>query len=539
MPYRNPADDTRQSKKYREARREALGQAAPFVKPMVTLKVKGQAHGLRIAVITDCQVKPGVPLAHLEWCGKYLAKKLPDVIVQIGDFGDMSSLSSHDDTGSLKFEGRRYRKDLDAIHRGMDLLMNPIKAVAGWNPELIETLGNHEDRVTRIVNSDKKLEGFMSLADLKYEEYGWKVYPFLQPVTVGGVAFCHYFPSGIMGHPITSAKNILTKLHMSAFAGHQQGRDIAYAKRADGQDMTAIISGCLTPDHKVLMSDLKYVPLDKLCVGDKVVSFDAEAPPRKRRFKTGTVVNLARDISDVYQVKLVSGKKFKVTLDHQWLVRQGTAYVWRTTESLRKGTRIPKFFDEWETLTSYDAGWLSGMYDGEGSLYSRTTTGGCCMQLAISQKEGPTLDKIERTILDLFGYDSTSTNTSDNVKQLRIKGGTTRIASVLGQLRPERLLAKFKPEQLGAICSRDSDDDIVESILAIGRQEIVRSEIDTGTYIVEGYPHHNSFYQHNEDYLSPFTNNHWRGMYFLHEVKNGAFDEMAVSIKYLKRRFAK
>lgn len=243
MPYRNPQDESRRSKRYREARKEALGLAAPFAKPMVTLNVKGQAHGLRIAVVTDCQVKPGVPLEQLHWCGKYIAKKQPDVIVQIGDFCDMPSLSTHDDKGSLKFEGKRYKTDLDAVHEGMDLLMNPIAKVSGYNPLLVLTLGNHEDRITRTINADKKLEGFMSLEDLQYERYGWKVYPFLQPITIAGVAFCHYFPSGIMGHPITSAKSILTKLHMSAFAGHQQGRDIAYAKRADGQDMTAIISG--------------------------------------------------------------------------------------------------------------------------------------------------------------------------------------------------------------------------------------------------------------------------------------------------------
>jgi len=243
MPYKDPQNESRRSKRYRDARREAIGTNAPFSKPMVSLNVKGQAHGLRIAVVPDCQAKPGVPLEHLDWCGKYLAKKRPDVIVQIGDFCDMPSLSTHDDKGSLKFEGKRYKTDLDAVHEGMELLVNQIAKVPDYKPLMLLTLGNHEDRITRTINADKKLEGFMSLADLKYEEFGWKVYPFLQPVTVGGVAFCHYFPSGIMGHPITSAKSILTKLHMSAYAGHQQGRDIAYAKRADGQDMTAIISG--------------------------------------------------------------------------------------------------------------------------------------------------------------------------------------------------------------------------------------------------------------------------------------------------------
>jgi hypothetical protein len=179
----------------------------------------------------------------LTWCSKYLAIKKPDVIVQIGDFCDMSSLSTHDAKGSIRLEGTRYKKDVDCTQRAMGMLMEHIHHVPGWKPKLILTLGNHEDRITRAVNADPKLQGLMSLDDLGYLEAGWTVYPFLQPVSIGGVAFCHYFPSGVMGKPITSAKTLLSKLHMSAYAGHLQGRDIAYAHRADGRDMTAIISG--------------------------------------------------------------------------------------------------------------------------------------------------------------------------------------------------------------------------------------------------------------------------------------------------------
>ena len=48
------------------------------------------------AIIPDCQVKDGVDLSYLTWVGKYLAEKKPDVIVNIGDFADMPSLSSYD-----------------------------------------------------------------------------------------------------------------------------------------------------------------------------------------------------------------------------------------------------------------------------------------------------------------------------------------------------------------------------------------------------------------------------------------------------------
>jgi len=42
-----------------------------------------------------------------------------------------------------------------------------------------------------------------------------------------------------------------------------------------------------------------------------------------------------------------------------------------------------------------------------------------------------------------------------------------------------------------------------------------------------------SFYQHDEDYKGPQGNHHWRGVIYKHEVKDGSYDMMEVSMKYL------
>jgi len=198
--------------------------------------------GLKIAVIPDAQVMPGVPMDHLAAAGEYIVEKKADVIVCIGDFGDFPSLSRFE-RNTLMFEGRRYKKDLAAFHEGMQHFLGPIEAAPDYDPVKVFTLGNHEDHIPRFVSENPILEEVISLDDLCLEEYGWKVYPFLQPVSINGVAFCHYFPSGVMGRPITSARAQLTKLHMSSVAGHQQGRDLAFSRRADGAHMTSVITG--------------------------------------------------------------------------------------------------------------------------------------------------------------------------------------------------------------------------------------------------------------------------------------------------------
>lgn len=212
--------------------------------------------GLKIAVIPDVQAAHGVSSEHLTWAGKYIAEKRPDVIVCIGDFGDFPSLSRFLKPGSEDAEGQHYQRDLDAFHRAMDLLMTPIKKRTGdgWQPHLEYTLGNHEDHIPRYVNEHPVQRGRMGIHELKLADYGWRVHPFLHPVAIGGVAFCHYFPSGVMGQPITSARALLTKLHMSAVAGHQQGRDVAYARRADGGHMTTIITGSFYTHNMAYLS---------------------------------------------------------------------------------------------------------------------------------------------------------------------------------------------------------------------------------------------------------------------------------------------
>ena len=245
----------RRTKAYRKvelAEHTTIG--APLQMPAVHYKVRGPKHGLKIAVIPDAQVKPGVPIDHLAAAGRYIAAKRPDVIVCLGDFADMGSLSSYDQAGSLGAEGKRYRADIDAAHRAMDVFMTPIVKERGYHPRMFLTMGNHEDRITRTIEQDPRhFEGLISLDDLAYADYGWQVIPFLQPIAIEDVAFCHYFPMGRMGRPATSPQVMLTKLHMSAIAGHQQGREIAYGKRADGRPLTAIISGSFYQHDEMYM----------------------------------------------------------------------------------------------------------------------------------------------------------------------------------------------------------------------------------------------------------------------------------------------
>jgi predicted phosphodiesterase len=187
--------------------------------------------GLRIGVIPDTQVRPGVRVDHLEWAGKYFAEKRPDVIVHLGDHWDMPSLSSYD-KGKASAEGRRVVKDIDAGNKALDLLTAPIRAAKGYSPRLVMLRGNHESRLDRYLDDHAELAGAFdgAFAD---ERLGWKVVPFLEPIEIGGVAFCHYFPRSSDGNVsqtkrgAPSARAQLLREMQSCVSGHRQGLDLA------------------------------------------------------------------------------------------------------------------------------------------------------------------------------------------------------------------------------------------------------------------------------------------------------------------------
>lgn len=218
--------------------------------------------GIKILVLPDVQAKPGVDFTYLARIGQYVIDKKPDVIVCIGDFADLPSLSSYD-KGKKSFEGRRFSKDIEAAKDAMCAFLTPIweynkmrakNRKAPYKPRMVMTLGNHEQRIDRAVDDDSKLEGLISVEkSLEYHVDGWEVHPFLEVVEIEGIAFSHYFQTGVMGRPASSAQAQLNKKHQSCIAGHQQGLQIATGFKANGQMITSIICGsCYEHDEGYL-----------------------------------------------------------------------------------------------------------------------------------------------------------------------------------------------------------------------------------------------------------------------------------------------
>lgn len=204
----------------------------------------------RHAFIPDTQVKAGVATDHLEAAGNYIADKMPDKIIHIGDHWDMPSLSSYDKKGCEGWEDKDVAEDFEAGLEAMDLLLKPIKKKKNYKPQMIFCMGNHENRVERARKDpdNRKFKKFLSDDQFRLKEFGWKVVPFEEVIRVDGIMYSHYFinPDSVFCKPFGAATKVDTmcqKLGGSFSMGHQQIHKVGIAHTASGDRYRGLVSG--------------------------------------------------------------------------------------------------------------------------------------------------------------------------------------------------------------------------------------------------------------------------------------------------------
>jgi hypothetical protein len=186
----------------------------------------------RHMLIPDTQIKPGVPTQHIDWAALAIVEYAPDVIVCIGDWWDLPSLSSYEKPGGLKLEGARIKNDIDAGNEAFERLVAPmnkeiarrkrLRGVKQWNPRRVFCKGNHEDRADRVAKNDARFAGVISSDHLLTP--GFERHEFLEIVDADGISYSHFFANQHSGRPIGgSIDNRLSKIGRSFVAGHEQG----------------------------------------------------------------------------------------------------------------------------------------------------------------------------------------------------------------------------------------------------------------------------------------------------------------------------
>jgi DNA-cytosine methyltransferase len=255
---------------------------------------------------------------------------------------------------------------------------------------------------------------------------------------------------------------------------------------------------CVDPSTRVLRADLRWVRAGEIHTGDDVVAFDEEALERGRRFRTARVTGVERLTRPSRELLLEDGRALVCSNEHRWLVRSGQNLRWKRAVKLKPGDQLLSLTTPWAEETSRDAGWVAGMFDGEGC--ASAAAGKVARGVSVAQVEGPTLARM-RERLTRFGFEYGEGSFRTSARCLTIQGGLGERLRFLGSVRPERLLEwaqrQYENVSIGACVQTVR----VEEIVPLGTREVIALSTDAKTFIAEGILSHNSDTEQRTDDL--------------------------------------
>ena len=200
-------------------------------------------------VVPDSHAHPEFGNERSDWLGQLILDLRPDVLINIGDQGDFSSLASYD-RGKRSFHGKSYKRDLDAFLDFSERMWEPIRKAKKKRPYSIFLEGNHEERIERALDLSPELVGTIGFNDLDLKRNYDEVIRYEGDVpgikTIDGVSYAHYFISGIMGRAISGehpAYTLLAKKHVSCTQGHTHTLDYSVRPDVHGRKIHGLVCG--------------------------------------------------------------------------------------------------------------------------------------------------------------------------------------------------------------------------------------------------------------------------------------------------------
>jgi hypothetical protein len=201
-------------------------------------------------IIPDGHAHPEYSNTRFDLVGKLIADVKPDVVIEMGDLGDMASLSPYD-KGKKGYERNSYHRDVEVTVDAHERILFPMRKLKRKMPRLVKLWGNHEQRVNKAIELDHVLlEEVISPKDFQFEDNRWEVVPYTGStpgiIIVDGIAYSHYFTSGVMGRPISGvhpAYQLLHKQYQSCVQGHTHTMDMCVRTKADGTYIMGIVAG--------------------------------------------------------------------------------------------------------------------------------------------------------------------------------------------------------------------------------------------------------------------------------------------------------
>lgn len=250
---------------------------------------------------------------------------------------------------------------------------------------------------------------------------------------------------------------------------------------------------CVVPETPVLTADLRWVPAGSLVIGDSLVGVD-EYPVGnrypKRHFRQAQVCAVPRRAARCVRLTLSDGREVTSAAEHMWLARTSRCrtYAWVPAAFIQPGDEIAAPLRSWDEETGFEAGWLSGVIDGEGCLHK---TGTHLPHVDVAQNAGVVFDGITAW-LDMAKLPYTvNANGRGNCLKVEVFERWATM-ELLGRLRPRRLMPRSAETWEGGLVMRKGENAVrVTAAEDAGTREVVSLGTSTGTYIANGLISHN------------------------------------------------
>ena len=259
---------------------------------------------------------------------------------------------------------------------------------------------------------------------------------------------------------------------------------------------------CIDPKTKILKADLSWANAEDLTIGNNVMGFDENRlsgngrSKKWRRWRNAIVTGNQKVNRHSYELTFEDGTKVVCAEDHKWLVSSFDGTKWAETRYLKcnskdgSSSNVVKPLDIYKKDNSFDAGYVSGAFDGEGHLSSEKKQSGYAFRLGFSQKKNKMLSNVIR-ILDDYNINYGIKKNNSDVTQITISK-RNHILKLLSLLRPYRLLPKFNPDLIGAMPVKSTVRLIAKK--KVGVRPLIALNTSTKTYIANGLASHNCDY---------------------------------------------
>lgn len=155
----------------------------------------------KILVIGDAHDDPEQPKDRFTALGNLIAAEKPDTIVQIGDFANLDSVTSHDSRNLRLREGKRLIDDIMSLREAYARVMCPMVAANNsarqrrrkrYTPKMYWLEANHEYRVRSFINENPVLDGMIAETDLaEASKDGWEIVPYKRHAIIDNIVFTH------------------------------------------------------------------------------------------------------------------------------------------------------------------------------------------------------------------------------------------------------------------------------------------------------------------------------------------------------------